>query len=896
MTFDDLSGHRRGVLGDSNAFANSSAIAGAAIERRTSLAFKKTPPGPTVPDSPEKILLDLPRRKIPGVLLHQGEVMREYASHAVDLPDVALQLPTGSGKTLVALLIGEWRRRKFGEQVVFLCPTKQLVNQVAEQADSQYGLAVDSFTGRISDFPAAAKASYASGDRIAVTTYSGLFNTNPFFESPDVIILDDAHAAENYVATMWTVQVNREDHAALHAALCSVLKAHLDLSEYRRLTGQWDQGGPDTWVAKLDTPQLSALSPQLLAVLDEHTSGTRLGYAWGLLRDHLRACHMYFSSQEILIRPLIPPTWTHAPFVEATQRIYMSATLGAGGDLERLMGRSKIERLKVPKGWEQQGIGRRFFVFPEMSLNYVEAKEFRLNVMGLAGRSVVLVPNERARQEVAASVASGLGFTVFAAADLELSKSAFVQCDQAVAVMANRYDGIDFPGDDCRVLFIEGLPKATTLQERFLMSRMCAIALFNERIQTRVLQAVGRCTRALQDYSVVVASGSDLPEYLSNKTRRTFWSPELQAELEFGVEQSRDVDASILLDNISIFLGHDQAWEDVDREIVAKRALAKQRDFPGMSELAGAVKSEVEYAIAMWAGDFTLACARAESTLAALTDPSLKGYRALWHYLAGSAAWLADTGTPNLSVKARAHFKAAKKAASAVPWLVRLSQYQLSPPSSEEADDSLVFEQLERVEQILTSLGTLHDRGFSQREKEILDGILSSADFERAHVELGNLLGFVANKKEVGASPDPWWESSTVCLVFEDHAGAKSSSVLDATKARQAASHPNWIRSNVPGAAEKEIIPVLITPVTSAQDDAIPHLAGVCLWPLDEFRQWATNALGVVRQLRLTFGEAGDLFWRAEAADAFKANALDAVGLASMLKSKPAQTALRQKR
>jgi hypothetical protein len=39
-------------------------------------------------------------------------------------------LPTGSGKTLVGLLIGEWLRRKNKERVVFLCPTRQLVNQV----------------------------------------------------------------------------------------------------------------------------------------------------------------------------------------------------------------------------------------------------------------------------------------------------------------------------------------------------------------------------------------------------------------------------------------------------------------------------------------------------------------------------------------------------------------------------------------------------------------------------------------------------------------------------------------------------------------------------------------------------------------------------------------------
>jgi hypothetical protein len=60
-----------------------------------------------VPDSPDELLRDLSRRKIPDVLPHQREIMRSYAESALEMPDVALQLPTGSGKTLVGLLIGE---------------------------------------------------------------------------------------------------------------------------------------------------------------------------------------------------------------------------------------------------------------------------------------------------------------------------------------------------------------------------------------------------------------------------------------------------------------------------------------------------------------------------------------------------------------------------------------------------------------------------------------------------------------------------------------------------------------------------------------------------------------------------------------------------------------------
>lgn len=111
----------------------------------------------------------------------------------------------------------------------------------------------------------------------------------------------------------------------------------------------------------------------------------------------------------------------------------------------------------------------------------------------------------------------------FSATDLEVSKAAFVDSDPAVAVVANRYDGIDLPDDDAGCYSVEGLPRATNLQERFLMNRMSANLLFNERVQTRVLQAVGRCTRGLNDYSAVVVTRS-LPVYLTDRKRRNYFT------------------------------------------------------------------------------------------------------------------------------------------------------------------------------------------------------------------------------------------------------------------------------------------------------------------------------------------------------------------------------------
>lgn len=148
----------------------------------------------------------------------------------------------------------------------------------------------------------------------------------------------------------------------------------------------------------------------------------------------------------------------------------MSATLGAGGDLERLTGRPKITRLPIPEGWDRQGIGRRFFIFPEKSLNEAESLNLRRSLMKAAGRSLVLTPSNEIAEEIRNDVELSLHYPVFSAADLEASKADFTNTEPAVAVVANRYDGIDLPDDDCRLLFVEGLPRAANLQERFLMN------------------------------------------------------------------------------------------------------------------------------------------------------------------------------------------------------------------------------------------------------------------------------------------------------------------------------------------------------------------------------------------------------------------------------------------
>lgn len=842
------------------------------------MAFKRIRDASVGTTTIESLFQDLRGRRVDSPWGHQVDLWRTYEQHAPQSADVAIQLPTGSGKTLVGLVLAEWRRRKFQERVVYLCPTRQLANQVATQAREQYGLDVALLVGRKDDFDRGLSGDYLAAQRIAVSTYSGLFNVNPFFSDPHVVICDDAHAAEQYVAKHWSLEISTEDHPALHIAVASILNRFLEPHAQARLSGDARADIDLSWCDKLPSPQWFDVEAEVSSVIDTHVADTKLRFAWNQIRPHLQACHLYMGHGRILIRPFIPPTETHAPFAGARQRVYMSATLGEGGELERIFGRRRIKRLEIPQGWNKQGLGRRFYFFPERALDEDDATNLSIEMMQEAGRSVVLVPNDRSARAVTELVTRSLHLPVFQARDLEVSKHPFLAAGHAVVVAANRYEGIDFPGDESHLLIVMGLPRATHLQERFLLDRMGASAMFNERILTRVIQAFGRCTRSATDYSAVVVQGEELYRYLMRSETRAPLDPEMQAELEFGILQSDGVDAVGAIQNLRTFLEQGDAWKEVDKDILSLRAKKTQTPFPGIDELQASVLHEVDYTYAVWSGDLEGARDACDRVLALLKNPAVSGYKAWWSYVAGAVCWSAvRKGGARFEVPARRYFRSAAHEARFVSWLSDLTvKYGEPDDRNGRPTPPEVARMLERIEERFLALGTANMRRFSMEEKTILEGLNGDApQFEEAQRRLGLLLGFVAGNSDEQGAPDPWWQlDNTKCLVFEDHSDAKPGSSLDGKKARQAALHPNWLREKKLVPDDCEVRSVLVSPVTRADGAARPHLGDFAIWPLQEFQEWARTAVAALRRLRRDFNDRGDLAWRAQAAAALEDSGL----------------------
>lgn len=151
--------------------------------------------------SPQEMYQDNKLKKIMGPLDYQAAMLDSYMENE-NRKTIALELPTGSGKTLVGLLIGEYRRRKNKEKVLFLCLTNQLVHQVVEQANSKFGLRAIAFCGKQRDYRPKDKTSFLMADAIGVTTYSSFFALYSFFEDTDVLIMDDVHSCEDYILSL----------------------------------------------------------------------------------------------------------------------------------------------------------------------------------------------------------------------------------------------------------------------------------------------------------------------------------------------------------------------------------------------------------------------------------------------------------------------------------------------------------------------------------------------------------------------------------------------------------------------------------------------------------------------------------------------------------------------
>lgn len=793
------------------------------------------------PADPEALFGELPRtpKGVGALWSHQADQLREYASDHRDTADVALELPTGSGKTLVGLLVAEWRRRSLGQRVVYACPTKQLARQVLQKASDQ-GVGAVLLTGSHTSWDAADLARYTRGDTIAITTYSAIFNLNSHLGDAQTLVFDDAHAAEGYVAEAWALSVPAS--LGEYSLLFDALGDALEPAFVERMVAPPGPAADGSEVRLIPVVAVARLTGDIARALSGLTGDA--SYRLRMLSASLSSCLFYVSRQEFYIRPMIPPTFQHQPFTGPTQRVYLSATLGDAGELERAFGRSNIRTVHVPPAWERTGSGRRFFVFPELapppaapvpmpSTDAATAGDATSDqavpephaglvgeLMALADKRLILTPDN----DSATKIADLLGVPSderFTAKDADAGIQPFLDAPRGTLLAPSRYDGMDLAADACHLMLMSSLPAASHLQDRFFESKLRAPDILQERVRTRVLQGAGRCTRGPKDWSVVIVVGEDLLRFLSRAEVRRSLPAELQAELTFGFEQS-EAPANELADLTRSALRQDEAWqEDAEPELARLRREATRTPQPNATELAASAHREVKAWAHAWKLEWESAAIAAVDVLEHLTGPSTRSYRALWAYLASAWFSLAATedGSP-AALRSADLLRQAQAAAAGTTWLKEVESATGATYGNDQADD-------DAVEAILDLLNGQYASAtkFTRQSAQMLADLNQQdhTKYETALVALGTFLGAESFKPPGKGRADAAWLWPTCWMTVEAKSEQKAEGVLSMDYVRQT----NTQLASL--AADREVatvpagsVSIVVTPRTVVDPDAVP--------------------------------------------------------------------------
>ncbi len=822
----------------------------------SNIGFKKVESSSKMENTPESLFRDLRRRapEIKNLWSHQTDILREYSEDFSDSSDVSFELPTGSGKTLVGLLLGLYRIKNFNNKVLYLCPTRQLAYQV-HSLSKDYMIKSHVFVGKQNKYPRKEFSEYLTSKAIAISTYSALFNINPRFENPDIIIFDDAHSTEGYISSMWSLEINRFKNKEIFSKILSLFEDKLKDSFIRMIKEDSPGIRDKKFVDMIPIPYYWERIDSIQQILEENIEdGSNLFFQWKSLEKNLEACNIFISWYEILIRPWIPPTLSHSPFADAKQRIYMSATLGVGGELERLLGIPKINRIPIPPGWEKQGSGRRFFIFPDYSFDVNEYLPWLVKLINDTERTLILCPNSQTLMDVESSIKKiGTSNSILKSADIEDSLDTFSKNKKNILILANRYDGLDLPGDTCRHLILYELPIAINIQERFLHNRLAITSLLKDRIVTRITQAAGRTTRGDTDYSLVTIVGRKLFDFCASEANRIQMHPELQAEIKFGITQSDVENFGNLSKFIELFFKQGEEWNEADKQIVGIRGGLEKEIDERTKILDSIVKEEVNYQYELWKNNYESALTHAKKIIDTLPSDKFQGYRGLWCYFAGNISKkLAEIkSSVEYEESSNELYNMATKCARTISWFSEFFNTLERHTSNVDIDLYSAYS-VEKIQENLSELGSigkLFEKKIDENKKLINDN--KSTQFEMGLTEVGNMLGFEAYRPSVDSDPDSIWRlGDHFAIIFEAKSKKDSDSVISVDNCRQSYGHYNYANNDDFCKGAKKKIVVVVTGCNFIKKDAVSHTDELYYINIDRIREIFNDISGIYRRIR----------------------------------------------
>ncbi len=736
--------------------------------------LKLTGPATKRQSNPLKIFDKITLRgSIKNIWGPQTEALKEWHKKRTE-NDVVVQMNTGGGKTLVGLMIAQALLHELNRRVVYVVANNQLVEQTIERAKE---LAIKPASRYLFEWER--KEAFQSAETFCITNYAAVFNGFSTFKDKDVgaLIFDDAHVAETNIRDRFTLTIAPE--ADEFDQIIRLYRSHFANTVGVSKLEDIEEGNPN---ALLFVPMFAVWkhAQELRTILVDGgvAKDRNLKWVWSHLSDHLQHCCVIISARGIEISPPVIPLHTLPYFQGDVRRVYLTATLPSQASFARTFG--LLDPTVVSPGGKS-GDAQRLFLFASGETD----KDQRNSTLSLIEeeKACVISPSTgKAKQWKPKS-------EIFDKDEGHEAIQEFADSEEARLLgLVARYDGIDLPGDACRVLILDRSPRGEALFDRFIDEGINVDAIRVGHTATRIVQAIGRIFRSNTDHGAVILAGCDLHDWIRNPKYRSYLPPLLQQQISLGIAlnksiQSGEVTEEELLNGV---LDGDEDWDNAyKRHIESMEKLPKVATDEWYPEMLLEERSAFS---AIWDGDYDSAI----GTLTELAENATakdKRLGAWYKHLEGLAHLCC--GDQQTALQAFAD------AASNRNELIRPSEDRdrmFKPPKA----DSVGF-QAHALAALYRKKKTKMTSWMKTVKKDLIYGEEFTDEAENAMQLLGKLLGLESTCHDKEGGPDNLWigkEGEVQAWGFDLKTGKQRTSKYSKDEIGQSHTHAQWVKHN----------------------------------------------------------------------------------------------------
>lgn len=782
--------------------------------------------------NPIKIYDSLSKSKVNDLWRGQYLALESLNSYRTE-PNIVLNLNTGGGKTLIGLLEGQSIVNETRGRVFYLCGSNQLVKQTSESAES-LGLKVATYFSRQFEN----EMEFNLGQVQCITNYQALFNGKSRLARDEVqgLIFDDSHVASHIVRENFTLQLTEREFPDTYATLIGQVRPYFE-SIFR--IQEFDQVvtfKTDPEVLFIPMFVWDSVSKRVIeAMTHEGVSEKNTKFAWEHLKNSLDLCAVFITSYSIEISSFLPPVHELIFMSSNTRKIFLSATVQDEPEFVRTFGflpESKVE----PK--TSAGESERLIVTPYVN-KVIKENIFEFIINLSSEHKILVIPKSEQRAKPWREYEMS-----FNGEDFSERVKEFKESSAGILVAPARFEGMDFPGDTCRLLVVDGLPSGTGLMEKFLWSSLGENKFLQGTIASRVVQSMGRISRGNDDYGAVFLLGDDIGDWITRTNNRKKLPLYTLAQLELGENLCKGLETVDDLSGLILsVLGRSDGWNEIHNEHVQPFSVTSTEEGEvfekNLSPQTDIAFTERKFLKLLWDRDYGRAVRQLEPTLNKLfeIDRALAAWHAHWigfSYLKG--------GNPEAAER---YFN---RAANAFKKLGRMSQPKELVKALPLIDENVT--QAQRIAKVLSERGDFNYGSFSE-----MDGRLaaltseksSTNEYEQALFWLGQYCGFVSSRpdhdSEIGRGPDVFWASPEVDISIESKEAKGENSSYSKRDVGQSHNHAIWYKEEFPDSKRLHKL-MIVGPYVTADSAASPGDV-MSIWLREEIVELATR----IRQL-----------------------------------------------